>query len=410
MEGPQTALDPWAGDLFNRREEAELLLGYIESIASRESVREDTRAHTIAVDAGYGEGKTFFLKRFAKQISTTHPVAFIDAWTDDLADEPLTAITATLQTALDPIIRKSDSVKDKWNAVLQRTGKVAKIVAGGLLKRGLSVAIGTTAVEGVDEVLSGVAEDVTDALKDGAKDAAEDSVETASKTWASVAPNKLMRDRIDAFRKGQRAIKELKASLQQLVTELKGEALTAPIIIIVDELDRCKPSYAIKLLEEIKHLFDVPGLVFIFGTYTRQLAHSVSGAYGAEFDGREYLRRFINRQYRLAEPDLEPLLTKLLNAMQLPARLVYPKILTADMPAITVAPGKMIATYMRSYGFKARDAFEIIDVLQTAAALSKDQVLHLPYLLPLIFAHLRGLQPGMLPTPEKPLDWKFRVP
>jgi KAP-like P-loop domain-containing protein len=340
--------DPWIGDLFNRRQEAALLLGYIESIVGSETVREDTRAHTIAVDAGYGEGKTFFLKRFAKQISETHPVAFVDAWADDLADEPLTAIAATLQTAFDPIISKSESVRDKWNAVLQKTGKVAKIVAVGLLKRGLSVAIGTTAVEGVETVVSGVAQDAADALKDGAKDAAEHSVETALKSWTSVAPNKLMRDRIDAFQKGQAAIAELKASLESLVRALDEEALKAPIVIIIDELDRCRPTYAIKLLEEIKHLFDVPGLVFIFGTHTEQLAHSVSGAYGVKFDGRAYLRRFINRQYKLAEPNLEPLLTKLLNATQLGDRLVYPRVLAANEPAIQLPAGKMIAHYMRS--------------------------------------------------------------
>jgi hypothetical protein len=56
---PTSAPDPWIGDLFNRREEAALLLGYIESIVGRETVREDTRAHTIAVDAGTAKEKRF---------------------------------------------------------------------------------------------------------------------------------------------------------------------------------------------------------------------------------------------------------------------------------------------------------------------------------------------------------------
>jgi hypothetical protein len=82
----------WAGDLFDRQSEARLLIGYIESLAARQSVREDKRASTIAVDASYGEGKTFFLTRLAEHLSINHPVAFVDAWADDLANEPFTAL------------------------------------------------------------------------------------------------------------------------------------------------------------------------------------------------------------------------------------------------------------------------------------------------------------------------------
>ena len=78
-------------------------------------------------------------------------------------------------------------------------------------------------------------------------------------------------------------IKQMKAALAEVVSSLESKDRSAPIIIVIDELDRCRPTYAIKLLEEIKHLFDVPGLVFVFGMHGDQLAHSVKAAYGAEF-------------------------------------------------------------------------------------------------------------------------------
>ncbi len=87
----------WKTDLFGRKQEAEVLIGYLESMAAMPSMREDAQGFTLAVDARYGEGKTFFLKRLSQQLSLNHPVAFVDAWADDLADEPLTALAATLK-------------------------------------------------------------------------------------------------------------------------------------------------------------------------------------------------------------------------------------------------------------------------------------------------------------------------
>ena len=66
------------------------------------------------------------------------------------------------------------------------------------------------------------------------------------------------------------------------------------IIIIVDELDRCKPTFAIKLLEIVKHLFNVKGIVFIFALDINQLQHCVKTVYGDEFDAIGYLERFFD--------------------------------------------------------------------------------------------------------------------
>lgn len=98
----------WEGDLLERKEEAQLFINYIESVSQRPNVREDVSSFTISVDAGYGEGKTYFLKRVAEQMKLNHPVAFVDAWRDDLADEPLTALVVTLQDALGDLIEGDD--------------------------------------------------------------------------------------------------------------------------------------------------------------------------------------------------------------------------------------------------------------------------------------------------------------
>lgn len=79
---------------------------------------------------------------------------------------------------------------------------------------------------------------------------------------------------------------------------------SAKVVIIIDELDRCRPTYAIELLERVKHLFDASGVVFILGIDRRQLNHSIRSLYGSEFDATGYLRRFIDLDYRLPEPQV----------------------------------------------------------------------------------------------------------
>src|SRR5690349_15785129 len=100
---PETPDDIWRGDLLKRREEAELLVGYIESILQRPGPNRGDRAYTIAIDAGYGAGKTYFLERLARHLALAHPVAYIDAWADDLADQPLVARMSTLKAAINPV-------------------------------------------------------------------------------------------------------------------------------------------------------------------------------------------------------------------------------------------------------------------------------------------------------------------
>ncbi|MGT2513849.1 KAP family P-loop NTPase fold protein [Sphingomonas panni] len=360
----------WTGDLFDRKTEAEQLIAYIESVVARPVLREDKRAYTIAIDARYGEGKSFFLKRLAQHMALNHPVAFVDAWADDLADEPLTALAATLKQALEPFVDEPE-VQDRLRTFMSKTGKVTKIAALGLLRRGLGLALTGGAVDAAADVLSGVSDDVSDAVNDGIKDASLAQVEEVGQAIRGVTAHRLMEERVNAFEEGKAAVQEMKDSLSAIVESLSGETLHPPIIIVIDELDRCRPTYAIKLLEEIKHLFDVPGLVFILALHADQLAHSVSGAYGSTFDGRAYLRRFIDREYALAEPPLSKLLNKLCDKAGLTKEdFRYPSIARPGQELLKITLPELVGEYMRLYGLAARDAFGLIDRMQTCKALA----------------------------------------
>ena len=79
--------------------------------------------------------------------------------------------------------------------------------------------------------------------------------------------------------------------------EISTDLLTTSFF--VDELDRCRPTYTVELLERIKHFFDVEGLVFVLSLDKEQLGHSIRAVYGAGIDVDGYLRRFIDLEYRL---------------------------------------------------------------------------------------------------------------
>lgn len=395
----------WKGDLLGRRAEAQLLEEYIESVAARPVLRDDLRSFTIAIDTEYGEGKTFFLKRFADHLALKHPVAFVDAWSDDLSDEPLTAIAATLKRALDPLLEKDKSLAKKLGSVMEATGKVAKIALIGAAKRALGLVITSAAVAAADEVISAVG-DHAEPVANEASSSGEKIVEGMEKAIHSVAPNKLMTDRIAEFEGGQAALKEMKEALAAVVIALEGKAQGAPIVIVIDELDRCRPTYAIKLLEEIKHLFDVPGLVFVFGMHGDQLAHSVKAAYGQEFKAKAYLSRFIGRRYRLKTPNLAPLVQHLLATSGIPEKKMH-----FFRPTFgSRAPHETIAAFMTLYGVPARDAFQLFDLLQTCAALTGDQPLYMDYLVPLAIGRMRPPSEGEIPEVVVGAPtWAYRI-
>jgi hypothetical protein len=72
-----------------------------------------------------------------------------------------------------------------------------------------------------------------------------------------------------------------------------------PVVIFIDELDRCSPDFAVRLIERIKHFFEVPNLVFVLLLNREQLEKAVKGRYGSEVDASAYLGKFVHFFLRL---------------------------------------------------------------------------------------------------------------
>jgi len=398
----ETLDDIWRDDLLGRRGDAVRLSEFVESLQSNFASREDMKAFTIALDADYGIGKTYFLRRFARQLSASHPVAYVDAWADDIIDEPLTALAATLIEALEPIAKEA-GVKPAISRVLSASGEVLRIGTVGFAKRALGLVIGAGAAEAVEHVLG----QANDAAADVLGGAVIDAVGAVGDVVAKTKPNKLMLDRVAEFRAGKAASDSLRESLRGLVSSIEKGGLKLPIVIIIDELDRCRPTYAIKLLEEIKNLFDVEGLVFILGMNLDQLSHSVKGAYGAGFDGSAYLRKFIWRRYRLSAPDLTQFFELLLRqSPMLEAKLFFPSVRIDGRPR-ELTTAQILARYMDAYKLSIRDAYQVFDRLSICCALTQKIHLIMPYLLPLLISEVKHRPRGTLPELEKALSFTF---
>lgn len=226
----------------------------------------------LSINAPWGAGKTTFLKMLHANLTAQETNAvYFSAWETDFAADPLLAFLGEMNTFL------SRQLQDHFG---KRAWEKAKSAGGQILKRFVPVAVkvGTAGAIDLDKVL-------------------EDE--------ASTLAGALSNDIIDGYVKNKELVDVFKENIRKMLmgTE-EGEGL-GRLCIFVDELDRCRPTYAIELLERIKHLLDIPGLIFVLALDKTQLAHSVKAVYGADFDAAGYLKRFIDIEYGLPDPDLD---------------------------------------------------------------------------------------------------------
>ena len=82
------------------------------------------------------------------------------------------------------------------------------------------------------------------------------------------------------------------------------------LVLFIDELDRCKPDYAIRFLERIKHYFDDERVTFVFSVSLSQLQWTVKSYYGSEFNATRYLDKFFDIQLTLPRVDYNQFLNQ----------------------------------------------------------------------------------------------------
>ena len=135
-----------------------------------------------------------------------------------------------------------------------------------------------------------------------------------------ISQNLSQKERIDKYEADKNTIADFKDHLKKFVDHLSPQenAKNKPLIFFIDELDRCRPTYAIDLLEKIKHLFDVKGIIFVLAIDKVQIGHSIGSIYGSNMDIDGYLRRFFDLEYRLPDPPRADFCASLYDRFNLP--------------------------------------------------------------------------------------------
>jgi KAP family P-loop domain len=348
----------WSGDLLNREADARVVIDFTIGRVAERAAAKKSSSYVMNVDAGWGQGKTFFLHGLQRQLKEEgYLVAYVNAWEDDHADDPLVAVMKAMQRCL------PSQLDAKGKNALKATGKTAGRVALTVGKSiGLQAAKRYLGESGLQEVLT-------------EWDGAEAGVNKATEQFLDAQADAIMK----SFDRSQDAISAFKKSLRKLAEKSEDGK---PIYILVDELDRCRPLYAIALLERVKHIFNVDGVVFVVATDTEQLHHAVKAVYGEGFDARAYLRRFFDRTYRFGEPPLAVFVEKLFADAPLDTNFL-------TIPERTTNVSLMVGL-MEAYALTLRDAEQIFDVLRSVATLwphqfkNKGAKIQLLYLLGLI--------------------------
>ncbi len=122
-------------------------------------------------------------------------------------------------------------------------------------------------------------------------------------------------DFIDAVR-GEDTLEKIRCdeTTQELMKDLLNVLINEHVnrlVIFIDELDRCKPTYAIQVLERIKHYFTDERVTFVFSINADQLQHTVKNYYGVGFDASRYLDKFFDLKMPLPEPNYNKFLKEI---------------------------------------------------------------------------------------------------
>lgn len=101
-----------------------------------------------------------------------------------------------------------------------------------------------------------------------------------------------------------RSKKDVESNIKEFLDELLPERGNR-LVVFVDELDRCKPTFAVQLLERIKHYFDNDRITFVFSINANELEHTIKKHYGNGFDSGRYLDRFFDLRMSLPAPNMD---------------------------------------------------------------------------------------------------------
>lgn len=237
-------------DLLNRRQIAVNLTNIIKN---------KSNLNVLAIDSSWGTGKTTFIKMWINMLNNDDnyknqfSTLYFNAWKNDYIKDPFMALMTEIE------LKSSSDFKEAFKDAITVGKELCKSALNVSLKLASAGAVGT------DDIIN-------DKLKDS-----------------------ILKCIIDE-----------KNNREDFIEKLEGLACEdKKIIFFIDEIDRCRPTFAIELLEVIKHLFSAKNIFFVISLDKEQLSHSIKTIYGENMDSQGYLRRFFDLEYLLPNSQLK---------------------------------------------------------------------------------------------------------
>lgn len=347
------AEDAWKDDKLGYSEIGHAFTNLIQSL--------DTEK-VISIEAGFGRGKTFFRRAWAEQLRSAGEVVIeVDLQQSDHSGDPLITLLGALV----------DAIPKGTNTTGQRALESAKKV-GALSFRALTRAI---LREGAEEVFETLSDAAIDQLKDF--DALDDIIKGVGGEMSKVA-GQLIASQMAAERVRKT---ELPNQLEALRNALIDGTQSERVVVIIDELDRCHPEYAISFLESTKLIFGRSGFVFCLMVNSAYLENLARHRFGVAQDDEKYLDKFVDIRLKLA-PQNETFKAAVYEmACDLPLKIAY-----GDNEAFSVKrAAELASTLAVECGFSIRKTKRVLLKIELALRCYADRPLDAPLLVFMAF-------------------------
>lgn len=223
-----------------------------------------SRPITLGLAGNWGTGKTTFLLMLKNYLETKEKsVIYVNAWKNDFYKDPLIPLLAQLL--------QHPQLESLGEPTLESFKQTSAILLKNVVYNAASyVTSGIVDLKAVEDELEKINKDSSD------------------KILPLIADYKTYENLLDKFQ----------LILGQLAKKI-AESQKSPLLFIIDELDRCLPSYSLAYLERIKHILSVENIIFLISYDKRQLRSSMRYLYGPELNADEYLLRIIDYEFQI---------------------------------------------------------------------------------------------------------------
>ncbi|WP_415883884.1 P-loop NTPase fold protein [Neptuniibacter sp. QD34_54] len=258
----------------------------------------------LGVDAQWGVGKTSFVKMLQADMQDNTPFIYFDAYKSDYQHNPITALAGEIYEKAAELRLPGDGAMSKVADAFRKLPNLSLSGSVNALLRISAILLAKQfGVDSLEKAANSIAGDLHKEIKEAQKELSSQNIH------------------IENYIADKKALDEIGTSLERLAKDLVNVTNSSStttggsenVVFVIDELDRCRPEYALSMLEAIKHLFLVPNIVFILVTNRKQLAASIQGVHGSNFDADLYLEKFISVSISLEPAGQELSNTDVLN-------------------------------------------------------------------------------------------------